>query len=92
MDGLDLSRMALADVRGRGMAIIPQDPLMLAGTLRRNLDPFEKHDDDALWEALDAVHMRAAVAELPLGLGDAVEEGGVNWSVGEQQVSLVFPV
>lgn len=35
---------------------------------------------------LGDVHMRRAVAELARGLDDAVEEGGLNWSVGEQQL------
>ena len=30
---------------------------MFSGTLRYNLDPWEEHDDGALWEALDEVRM-----------------------------------
>jgi hypothetical protein len=52
VDGLDLARMALADVRGKGMAIIPQEPLLLAGSLRRNLDPLQQHADAQLWAVL----------------------------------------
>ena len=29
-----------------------QDPVLFVGTVRYNLDPFEEHDDQALWEAL----------------------------------------
>jgi len=37
VDGVDLSNLGLEDVRGRGMAIIPQDPVLFSGTLLDNL-------------------------------------------------------
>ena len=41
-----------------GVALHLQDPLLLAGTLRRNLDPFDRHTDEQIWDSLAAVHMR----------------------------------
>ena len=37
--------------------VIPQDPVMFSGTLRRNLDPFCQYTDDLLWEALKRAQM-----------------------------------
>ncbi len=34
VDGIDISTLGLADVRGRGVCIIPQDPVLFSGTLR----------------------------------------------------------
>ncbi|KAF8813301.1 ABC transporter [Phlegmacium glaucopus] len=52
IDGVDVSEIGLADLR-KALAIIPQDPvLVVSGTLRSNLDPFNLHDDATLWDAL----------------------------------------
>ena len=34
----------------RAIAIIPQDPVLFAGTVRSNLDPFDEHKSPAIWE------------------------------------------
>jgi ABC-type multidrug transport system fused ATPase/permease subunit len=39
IDGVDVARVPLREVRGR-LAIIPQEPVMFKGTVRSNLDPF----------------------------------------------------
>lgn len=56
IDGLDVSRMKLQALRSR-LAIIPQDPVLFSGTVRSNLDPFDEHSDEELWNALERVHM-----------------------------------
>ena len=37
VDGIDLGKLALPDVRGRAVCIIPQDPILFSGTIRSNL-------------------------------------------------------
>jgi ABC-type multidrug transport system fused ATPase/permease subunit len=88
LDGVDLSRIGLADVRGRtnGLRVIPQDPVLFAGTLRDCVDPFKVQPDDKILEALQAVNHDGAHERGLAVLGDPVEEGGTNFSVGERQL------
>lgn len=55
IDGIDTGSICLEDLR-RNISIIPQDPVLFSGTLRRNLDPFNEFTDKALWEVLDEVN------------------------------------
>ncbi|GIM00722.1 hypothetical protein Vretimale_5669, partial [Volvox reticuliferus] len=85
LDGVDIAAVGLDALR-RQLAIIPQDPVLFSGTLRSNLDPWGAHGDEALWEMLQAVQLRGAVAAMPGGLDAAMAECGGNLSVGQRQL------
>ena len=40
------------------MGIVPQNPVMFIGSLRYNLDPFNVHSDEQVWDALDKVQLK----------------------------------
>ncbi|KAG0239020.1 hypothetical protein BGW41_007967 [Actinomortierella wolfii] len=56
IDGIDISKIGLEDLRRR-LTIIPQDAVLFNGTIRSNLDPFQEHEDYEIWEALRRVHL-----------------------------------
>ncbi|OXA43509.1 multidrug resistance-associated protein 1 [Folsomia candida] len=85
IDGEDIGRLGLHDVRGR-ITIIPQDPVLFSGTLRMNLDPFESYSDQVIWQTLELAHLKDFVTSLPAGLTHEIAEGGENLSVGQRQL------
>ncbi|GFO42105.1 multidrug resistance-associated protein 1 [Plakobranchus ocellatus] len=85
IDGTDIGVLGLHDLRSK-LTILPQDPVMFAGTLRDNLDPFSEFDDEAVWTALEHAHLKRFVEGLTLGLGHMCGEGGENLSVGQRQL------
>ncbi|KAJ7134523.1 hypothetical protein C8R44DRAFT_729940 [Mycena epipterygia] len=77
------------DALRSNITIIPQVPELLGGTLRRNLDPFETHDDSVLNDALDAAglfSLQAECDEKSITLDSVISSGGENLSVGQRQI------
>ncbi|GFR33503.1 hypothetical protein TNCT_7381, partial [Trichonephila clavata] len=85
IDGICTKDIGLHDLR-RKISIIPQDPVLFTGPIRRNLDPFSEHKDDELWQALEEAYLKESIEEMPGGLDSEVSEGGSNFSVGQRQL------
>ena len=51
IDGRNASLMGLHDLR-KNLSIIPQEPILFSGTLRKNLDPFDEFSDESIWKSL----------------------------------------
>eukprot|EP00755_Sulcionema_specki_P003840 Sspe_Gene.28590::Locus_13075_Transcript_2_2_Confidence_0.667_Length_3090::g.28590::m.28590/K05673/ABCC4; ATP-binding cassette, subfamily C (CFTR/MRP), member 4 len=79
LDGVDVSTIGLQTLRQK-MTIIPQDPLLMSGTVRFNLDPTGVRDDDSLRSILQTVGLRETLLDKELGVG------GSAISAGERQL------
>ncbi|CAH3186583.1 unnamed protein product [Porites evermanni] len=85
IDGIDIASIGLQDLRSR-LTIIPQEPVLFCGSIRFNLDPFNKHSDDELWTVMEVSHLKSFVSGLNDGLQHKITEGGENLSVGQRQL------
>ena len=57
IDGVDVSKIGLHALRSK-ISIIPQEPVLFSGSVRKNLDPFGDHDDLSLLRALEEVQLK----------------------------------
>ena len=62
-----------------------QDPVLFSGSMRSNMDPWERHTDSQLWQVLRQVQLSGAVRKLG-GLDARMAEAGDNLSVGQRQL------
>lgn len=88
IDGIDVSKIGLHELRSK-LAIIPQDPVLFAGTVRSNLDPNDEYDDHAIWQALIKSHFVEGEMENNKGtltLDSPVDDEGLNFSLGQRQL------
>ncbi|KAM5298031.1 ATP-binding cassette sub-family C member 12-like isoform 2-T2 [Glossophaga mutica] len=63
-----------------------RDPPGPCPVCRYNLDPFERHTDEMLWQVLERTFMRDTIMKLPEKLEAEVTENGENFSMGERQL------
>lgn len=99
-DKMDISKLSIETLRSN-LSIIPQEPVLFTGTIRKNLDPFGEQTDDFLWkilqrsEILTSQEIQVERARTNLAdpdklhrfhLDQIVTDEGVNYSVGERQL------
>jgi len=85
IDDITITDLKLNDLRQR-ISIIPQDPILFSGTIRFNMDPFNEHTDQEIWEALENAGLKSTISELEGKLEADVRANGENFSVGQRQL------
>ena len=73
IDGLEIDQLARNQIRPR-LNAIPQEPYLLTGTVRLNLDPQQCCSDDDIVGALEKVHLWELVEE----------KGGLDATIGPE--------
>jgi ABC-type multidrug transport system fused ATPase/permease subunit len=82
IDKLDLASLKIREMRSR-IAVIPQEPVLLTGTVRSNLDPFNSRTDEEIWKVtfylllfskktLKDVHLKGKIQDMPSKLETSV--------------------
>ncbi|MFM7050623.1 MAG: ABC transporter ATP-binding protein, partial [Planctomycetota bacterium] len=85
VDGTDVRAANLRSLRAQ-IGVVPQEPLLVRGTIRENLlIGGVARDAAALERALDLAHASGFVAQLPQGLESRLGEGGSGLSGGQRQ-------
>ena len=85
LDGVDVRELSLRELRSE-IGIVPQEPMLFAGTVRENLIYGNLDATEAeIEEAAQAAHAAEFIADLPDGLDQMVGERGVTLSAGQRQ-------
>ena len=87
IDNQDISQIGLELLR-ESIAFIPQDPKLIDGTLRENIDPFGEYSDDDIIFQLNLIGL-AYLLDEDDGLDGVIESEGTNFSVGEKQLICI---
>jgi len=86
LDGVDIRRLALNDLR-RAVAVVPQEPVCLAGSIARNIRLYRDDIGEAeLRQAAALANADHFIEQLPGGYEYQVLAGGANLSVGQRQL------
>ena len=83
IDGIDASSIQLSHLRSN-IAIIPQEPVILSATVRKNLDPLDEHEDADVWNALADVKLKETVKAMTYRLETDIDSS--TFSVGQSQI------
>ncbi|RIB26607.1 P-loop containing nucleoside triphosphate hydrolase protein [Gigaspora rosea] len=89
IDNVDISTIELKDLRSNN-TIIPQNPVLFNSTIRSNLDPFNKHSNLELWDALYRVHLIKPVNFT--SEKEESEESEVVHSISDQNYNKQEPI
>ncbi|GAB4122778.1 MAG: ABC transporter ATP-binding protein [Roseiflexaceae bacterium] len=86
LDGIDIRDLRLRDLR-RSVAVVPQDPVCLAGTIAHNIRLFRDDvTDQQVRHAAELANAAKFIEQLPGGYEYQVLAGGANLSVGQRQL------
>ncbi|WP_130834242.1 SmdB family multidrug efflux ABC transporter permease/ATP-binding protein [[Erwinia] mediterraneensis] len=85
LDNRPLSQLTHQVLR-RGIAMVQQDPVVLADSLLANVQLGRNISEEAVWQALEQVQLASLARALPQGIHTRLGEQGNTLSVGQKQL------
>ncbi|KAJ7762735.1 P-loop containing nucleoside triphosphate hydrolase protein [Mycena maculata] len=85
IDDIDIKNVDRHLLRN-SITVIPQDPFVLSGTVRENVDLAGRKTDAEIWAALEAVQLKPAITALEGGLDHELTSSGRTLSHGQLQL------
>ena len=86
IDDMDISQIGLEMLR-KNLTIIPQEPTIIEGTLRENVDPSNVYNDQQIINVLNDVGLDDFMKDKTLDY--EIENNGNNISIGEKQLICI---
>ena len=87
IDNVDIATIGL-DLLRSNITIIPQDPCLLEGTLKYNIDPFNKIEGSEIIQILKDIGFDYTESDDKI-MDKMIEPGGANLSVGQKQLVCI---
>ena len=88
IDDVDISKIGLNKLRTI-LTIIPQDPNLMQGTLKYNIDPLNKYSEQEIAEVMKMIGFWYICEKDEKRLSLPISENGNNLSVGEKQLVCI---
>ncbi|EAS02536.2 ABC transporter C family protein (macronuclear) [Tetrahymena thermophila SB210] len=85
IDGHSIKKLGLHTLRS-GISIIPQNPFIFSGTIRRNLDPLNQYTDDEIYKVLEDVDLLKKVNSLEKNIHEDMSNANDVFSTGQKQL------
>lgn len=82
IDGTNIATLSLHDLRS-SITVIPQDPFLMPGSVRFNMDPQTVRTDAQIEEALRTVGLWSRISE---NGGLDMDLSSSDWSIGQKQL------
>ena len=87
IDNVDIATIGL-DLLRSNLTIIPQDPCLLEGTLKYNIDPFNKNKNEDIIQILKDIGFDYTEPDDKI-MDKMIEQNGANLSVGQKQLVCI---
>ncbi len=88
IDGIPLSEIDTASFRA-SVGLVPQEPFLLAASVRENIDMGRGLSAEAIAAAAAAAHAHGFIERLERGYDTPLGEGGARLSAGEKQLVAI---